>query len=87
MPYFPKLNQTPNGLRYPLVGGMGQRHFAGTNSKPRKLLENAHAAQRQSHQSGAPRNDGERSFSTRERPAGLTENGQKVWILIKKTHI
>ncbi len=30
-----------NGWRYPLVGGTGQRHFAGTNSKPRKLLENA----------------------------------------------
>ena len=31
----------PNGERYPLVGGTRQRHFAGTNSKPRKLLENA----------------------------------------------
>lgn len=30
-----------NGLRYPLVGGTRQRHFAGTNSKPRKLPENA----------------------------------------------
>ena len=30
-----------NGVRYPLVGGMGQRHFEGTNSKPGKLLENA----------------------------------------------
>src|SRR5574341_2368955 len=26
---------------YPLVGGRRQRHFDGTNSKPRKLLENA----------------------------------------------
>jgi hypothetical protein len=32
---------TPNGERYPLVGGTRQRHFDGTNSKPRKLLENA----------------------------------------------
>jgi hypothetical protein len=31
----------PNGWRYPLVGGTRQRRFAGTNSKPRKLLENA----------------------------------------------
>ena len=31
----------PNGWRYPLVGGTRQRQFGGTNSKPRKLLENA----------------------------------------------
>jgi hypothetical protein len=39
----------PNGVRYPLVistgsirrGGTRQRNFDGTNSKPRKLLENA----------------------------------------------
>ena len=39
----------PNGVRYPLVistgsirrGGMRQRRLDGTNSKPRKLLENA----------------------------------------------
>src|SRR5689334_8117939 len=31
----------PNGWRYPLVGGMRQRHFTGINSKPRKVLENA----------------------------------------------
>jgi hypothetical protein len=30
-----------NGLRYPLVGGTRQHHFAGTNFKPRKLLKNA----------------------------------------------
>ena len=30
--------------RYPLVGGMRQRRFAGTNSKPRKLPENAQAS-------------------------------------------
>jgi len=64
------------------VGGLG----AEKNSKPEKGLKNAHAAKLQSHQSGAPRNDGERSFSTKERPASLTENGQKVWIFIKKTH-
>ena len=29
-------------LGYPLVGRTRQRHFAGTNSQPRKLLENAH---------------------------------------------
>jgi len=33
--------ETPNGLRYPLVGGTRQRHFAGTSFKPRKPLENA----------------------------------------------
>src|SRR5215216_297281 len=32
-----------------LVGGVRERHFHGTNFKPRKLLENAHAAKRQSH--------------------------------------
>jgi len=31
----------PNGLRYRLVGGTRQCHFAGTNFKPRKLPENA----------------------------------------------
>ena len=31
----------PNGLRYPLVGGTGQRHFDRTNLKPRERLENA----------------------------------------------
>src|SRR5687768_13146460 len=30
-----------NGWRYPLVGGTRGRHFDGTNSKPRKLPENA----------------------------------------------
>jgi len=35
------MNKMRNGLRYPLVGRTGQRHFAGINSKPRKLLENA----------------------------------------------
>ena len=34
-------SQPPNGERYPLVGGTRQRHFAGTNSQSRKLLENA----------------------------------------------
>ena len=31
----------PNGLRYPRVGGMRERHFIGINFKPRKLPENA----------------------------------------------
>jgi hypothetical protein len=35
------LQVPPNGWRYPLVGGTRQRHFIGTNLKPRKLLENA----------------------------------------------
>jgi hypothetical protein len=34
-------NARANGLRYPLVGGLRQRHFIGTNVKPRKLPENA----------------------------------------------
>ena len=29
----------PNGVRYPLVGGTRECHFAGINSKPRKLPE------------------------------------------------
>jgi hypothetical protein len=32
---------TPNGLRYPLVGGTRERHFVGTNSKAHKVPENA----------------------------------------------
>jgi len=35
------LNEQPNGLRYPLVGGTRQRHFDGINLKPCKVLENA----------------------------------------------
>jgi hypothetical protein len=31
----------PNGLRYPLVGGMRGCHFDGTSFEPSKLLENA----------------------------------------------
>jgi hypothetical protein len=33
--------EQPNGSRYPLVGGTRERHFDGTNLKPRKLPENA----------------------------------------------
>ena len=39
----------PNGMRYPRVGGMGSRHFAGTNLKPRKLPENAQTPTRRVH--------------------------------------
>jgi hypothetical protein len=35
------LELAANGSRYPLVGGTRQRHFDGTNFKPRKLPENA----------------------------------------------
>ena len=38
---FSQLGKAPNGWRYPLVDGTGQRYFAGTSSKPHKLLENA----------------------------------------------
>ena len=31
----------PNGWRYPLVGGTRERHFDGTNLKPRTMPENA----------------------------------------------
>jgi len=41
--------EAPNGVRYPLVGGTRQRHFAGTNSKPRKLPENAQTPTRRVH--------------------------------------
>jgi hypothetical protein len=43
MPAYPlqRNRVPPNGERYPLVGGTRQRYFAGTNLKPRKLLENA----------------------------------------------
>src|SRR5687768_10547609 len=42
-----------NGWRYPLVGGMRQRRFAGTNSKPRKLPENAQTPTGRVHYPGA----------------------------------
>jgi hypothetical protein len=35
------IRQPPNGLRYPLVGGTRQHHFAGTSFKPQSLPENA----------------------------------------------
>ena len=35
------LNCAPNGVRYPLVGGMRQRDFDGTHFKPCKVPENA----------------------------------------------
>ena len=38
-----------NGLRYPLVGGTWERHFAGTNLKPRILPENAATPTRRVH--------------------------------------
>ena len=40
MPY-PVGDALANGSRYPLVGGTRERHFGGTNSKPRKVPENA----------------------------------------------
>jgi hypothetical protein len=36
-------------LRYPRVGGTRQRHFAGTNSKPRRPSENAQTPTRRVH--------------------------------------
>ncbi|MBI1793231.1 MAG: hypothetical protein HYR70_03455 [Chloroflexi bacterium] len=39
----------PNGVRYPLVGGTRERHFAGTNFEPRKPPENAATPTRQVH--------------------------------------
>ena len=45
--YYP--DEQPNGLRYPLVGGTRQRGFVGTNSKPRKLPENAATPTRRVH--------------------------------------
>ena len=42
-------DETPNGVRYPLVGGTRQRHFDGTNFKPYKLPENAPTPTRRVH--------------------------------------
>ncbi len=39
----------PNGKRYLRVGGRRQRHFDGTNFKPRKRLENAASPTRRVH--------------------------------------
>ena len=41
--------ELPNGLRYPLVGGTRQRHFAGTHLKPRKPPENVPTPTRRVH--------------------------------------
>ncbi|HLO17296.1 MAG TPA: hypothetical protein VK206_20860 [Anaerolineales bacterium] len=43
------LQEWANGVRYPRVGGTRQRHFAGTNSKPHKRLENAATPTRRVH--------------------------------------
>jgi hypothetical protein len=43
------LEEAPNGVRYPRVGGTRQRRFDGTNFKPRKLLENAQTPTRRVH--------------------------------------
>ena len=40
---------TPNGWRYPLVGGMKQRHSSGNNFKPHELPENAQTPTRRVH--------------------------------------
>ena len=40
---------TPNGVRYPRVGGARERHFHRTHSKPRNLLENAATPTRRVH--------------------------------------
>jgi hypothetical protein len=48
--------KTPNGLRYPRVGGTGQHGFDGTNIKPHKRLENAATPTRRVHAVLASRN-------------------------------
>jgi hypothetical protein len=47
LPY--ALIQAPNGERYPRVGGTRQRHFAGTDLKPRKVPKNAATPTRRVH--------------------------------------
>ncbi len=39
----------PNGWRYPLVGGVRQRRFDGTGSKPQRLPENAQTPTSRAH--------------------------------------
>jgi len=56
--------EMPNGWRYPLVGGTGQRHFDGTNFKPRKVPENAQSPPRRVHRERV-----ELIFHARNRPA------------------
>ena len=43
------ISTAPNGVRYPGVGGMRERHFAGTSFQPRKLPENAATPTRRVH--------------------------------------
>ena len=47
--YLKEKSMPPNGVRYPRVGGRRQRHFAGTNFKPRNLPENAQTPTRRVH--------------------------------------
>ncbi len=42
-------NVRSNGVRYLRVGGTRERHFAGTNLKPHKPLENAATPTRRVH--------------------------------------
>jgi len=44
-----RMTKPPNGWRYPRVGGTGERYFAGTDSKPHKLPENAQTPTRRVH--------------------------------------
>lgn len=48
-PKLPLWGVRANGVRYLRVGGTRQRYFAGTNSKPHKLLENAATPTRRVH--------------------------------------
>ena len=41
--------ETPNGERYPRVGGTRERYFAGTDLQPHKLPENAATPTRRVH--------------------------------------
>jgi hypothetical protein len=44
-----ELSEAPNGWRYRRLGGLRERHFDGTNSKLRKVLENAQTPRRRVH--------------------------------------
>jgi len=50
---FNSSTQQANGLRYPLMGGIRQRHSAGTNLEPQEQLRNAPTPISRGHYPGA----------------------------------
>jgi len=81
----------PNGWRYLRVGGTRQRHFIGTNFKPRKLLKNAATPTRRVHAVLGALTERKTSSLKPEPPQPdkiytYCENADKVGLSIKQTY-